>query len=83
MTVKLVDGEAVEEERETARTEAVDHKPSSRRYLTPVFLDILGGLIGHFSVRGKDKNMADNLVLVGLLTTPALIFIIVVLYWEL
>jgi H+/Cl- antiporter ClcA len=68
---------------ETENKEAITSQPSIRWYIIPVFLGIIGGLIGYFAVRRRDEEMADNLLLVGLLTTPALVFLMVVLYWTL
>jgi hypothetical protein len=45
---------------------ANDEKPSNVWYLLPILLGILGGLIGYFAIKGKDKKMAKNILYVGL-----------------
>jgi hypothetical protein len=44
-------------------------RPTRAWYLIPFFLIILGGIIGYFAVKGDDKKMANNLLLVGILMT--------------
>jgi hypothetical protein len=38
-------------------------KPSRLWYLLPIFLGIIGGIIGYFAVRDRDKKMANRLLI--------------------
>ena len=44
-------------------------KPSALWYLLPVFVGLLGGIIGFFILRKKDAGMARNLLITGAVVT--------------
>jgi uncharacterized membrane protein (UPF0136 family) len=44
-------------------------KPTRAWYLIPLFLGIIGGIIGYFAVKDSDKKMANNLLIEGLVLT--------------
>jgi uncharacterized membrane protein len=51
-------------------------KPTKLWYLVALFLGIFGGIIGYFAVKDEDKEMAKNLLLIGIIVT----FIIPIIY---
>lgn len=55
-------------------------KPSKAWYLLPLFFSLLGGVIGYIAVRDYDKDMANNLLLLGFLMTFANIITLWILY---
>jgi len=64
------------EEREQLRTEFVE-KPTALWYLVPFFFGIIGGIIAYVATRDEDKEMADSLLIFGIVWTV----ILVVAYW--
>jgi hypothetical protein len=44
-----------------------EKKPSKVYYLLPIFLNILGGVIGYFLVKDKDRKFAERLLIVGVI----------------
>lgn len=44
-------------------------KSSLLWYLLPILLGIIGGLIGYFFLRGRDKLMAERLLIWGIIFT--------------
>jgi len=44
-------------------------KASALWYLLPVFVGLLGGIIGYFILRKKDAGMARNLLIAGAAVT--------------
>ena len=44
-------------------------KPSSAWYLVPLFLALLGGLLGYIALKDEDKKMADTLLYIGIFMT--------------
>lgn len=44
-------------------------QPGRIWYLAPILFGILGGAIGYFAVRDRDKKMAESLLIVGLVIT--------------
>ena len=64
-------------------TQATTARPTRAWYLVPLFLNILGGIIGYFAVRKDDPKFANRLLILGIvmfvvviLAVPTLIFII-------
>lgn len=55
-------------------------KPSSAWYLVPLFLGLIGSLIGYIAVKDEDKGLAENLLYFGIVTTVINIIVIWVLY---
>jgi hypothetical protein len=52
-------------------------KKSSRLwYLVPIFLGIIGGLIGYFVLKDRDKKIANRMLIIGLVVLIVDIFII-------
>ncbi len=46
--------------------EAERKKPSRLWYLLPIFLNIIGGVIGYFLLKDKNRKFAERLLIVGL-----------------
>lgn len=44
-------------------------KPSGALYLLPIFLGLIGALIGWAIVKDKDAQMAKNMWIIGLVVT--------------
>jgi len=51
-------------------------RPTRAWYLIPLFLGIIGGIIGYFAVKNDDKEMANNLLIEGIVLT-----IVVIILW--
>jgi len=49
-------------------------KPSWAWFLLPILLTWLGGIIGYFALRDKDKRMARNVLIVGVVLTAIIVF---------
>ena len=49
------------------RTHYTKPKPSSLWYLVPFFFGIIGGLIGYVGTKDEDKDMATNLLILGII----------------
>jgi uncharacterized membrane protein YsdA (DUF1294 family) len=56
----------------------VKDKVSKWWYLLPIFFAWLGGIIGYFAVRHRDKKMAENLLIAGLIVTVIPIILIII-----
>lgn len=41
-------------------------KPSKLWYLLPIFLNIIGGVIGYFLLKDRDRKFAERLLIIGL-----------------
>jgi hypothetical protein len=52
-------------------------KPSNAWYFAPIFLGLLGGLIGYIAVKDDDREMAKNLLYLGIGMT----FINIIILW--
>lgn len=52
--------------------------PSGLWYLIPLFFGILGGIVAYVGVKDDDKDMANNLLIFGLVWT--IILVIIYLY---
>ena len=46
-------------------------KRSAAWYLLPIFVGVIGGIIGYFAVRHDDPNLAKKLLYVGIGITAA------------
>jgi uncharacterized membrane protein (UPF0136 family) len=42
------------------------NRPTRAWYLVPIFLNIIGGIIGYFVVRKEDKQFANRLLIAGI-----------------
>lgn len=58
---------------------ALTEKPTSLWYLVSFFFGILGGIVGYVAVKDEDKEMADSLLIFGIVWT----IILALLYWAL
>lgn len=47
-------------------------------WLVPVFMGLLGGILMYIAVKDEDQEKANNAVLVGLLSSIAMIFVYVI-----
>jgi len=63
------------------KTKMRNQRHSAIWYLAPLFLGLLGGLIGYIVVKDDDKPMANNLILFGVLMTIVIIIFSWVLYF--
>lgn len=52
-------------------------RPTSLWYLVPFFFGILGGIVGYVGFKDDDKEMADNLLIFGIVWT----IVLVLAYW--
>jgi len=52
-------------------------KPTALWYLVPFFFGIIGGLIGYIAVKEEDKEMADSLLIFGVVWT----ILLAIAYW--
>ena len=41
-------------------------KPTKAWYLVPFFFNLIGGIIGYFAVKNEDRQMANRLLIFGL-----------------
>jgi hypothetical protein len=51
--------------RSTTYSHNIRSKPSLLWYLVPVFFSILGGIVGYVAVKHRDRDMASNLLTIG------------------
>jgi len=47
--------------------EKTTKKPSRLWYLLPIFLNIIGGVIGYFIIRNRDRKFAERLLIIGII----------------
>lgn len=59
---------------EKSSTSTMSNNPSKMWYLAPILFAFIGGIIGYYIIRGRDKKMAGNLVNVGIIMTVVNIF---------
>jgi len=63
---------------ETSPTRFAGHeKPSRVWYLVPLFFGLLGGLVGYFAVKDGDRDMASNLLVLGVFVS----FVVILATW--
>jgi len=55
-------------------------KPSKLWYLLPIFLNIVGGIIGYFAIKDRDKKMAKYVLIVGFIPTIILLLASAITY---
>jgi CHASE2 domain-containing sensor protein len=62
-----------------------NNRPTRAWYLIPFFLGILGGIIGYFAVKNDDKEMANNLLVEGIIMTviAVILWFIFIVAWTL
>lgn len=53
-------------------------KPTPLLWLVPVFMGLLGGILMYIAVKDEDQEKANNAILVGLLSSIAMIFVYVI-----
>jgi zinc-ribbon domain len=51
---------------DTPVTQPSQNRPTRAWYLVPIFLNIIGGIIGYFAVRKEDRQLANNLLILGI-----------------
>jgi hypothetical protein len=51
-------------------------KPSKAWYLLPVFLGLIGGLLGYFLLKNKDGKMAKRILIVGIIVSVIIAIVI-------
>jgi glutaredoxin len=56
----------------------IEAKPSKWWYLLPIFLSIIGGVIGYFLLGNRDKKFALRLLIIGFITFAVLIILQVI-----
>ena len=56
----------IQREQRISENQSEVSKPSGAWYLVPLFLGIIGGIIGYLAVKDEDKKMANNLLYLGL-----------------
>ena len=61
-------------------TTVVGVKPPKVWYLAPLFLGLLGGLIGYVAVKDEDRNMATDLLWLGIAVSMIGILVIWLTY---
>ena len=62
--------------RQSVEYEPIDN-PSSAWYLVPFLFGLIGGLIGYVAVKDRDKDMATNLLIFGIIWS----FILALITW--
>lgn len=50
-------------------------KPSNLWYVLPLFLGIIGGLLGYFILKDRDKSMAKNILIFGTIWTVIILIV--------
>ena len=64
----------------------VGEKPSNWWYLLPILLSIIGGVIGYFLFRNKDRKFAIRLLITGFIVFVVLVILLIILgiwiYWR-
>lgn len=50
-------------------------KPSGAWYLVPILFGFLGGAVGYFAVKEHNQNMADDMMVIGIITSVISFFI--------
>ena len=63
----------------------VGEKPSGWWYLLPIFLSIIGGVIGYFLLKDRDRKFAERLLIIGIIVFVVLIILQIIfgilIYW--
>ena len=57
----------------------VGEKPSNWWYLLPIFLSIVGGVIGYFLLKDRDKKFAERLLVIGIIMVVVYIILSIIL----
>ncbi len=63
------------------RTTQTESYPSGAWYLVAIFFGILGGIIGYFAIRDKNKGMAKKQLIVGFVSTILLTIFWIIILW--
>lgn len=50
-------------------------------YLVPLFLGIIGGIIGYIVIKDDNKKMATNLLILGIIMTFVIPIVVFVFVW--
>jgi hypothetical protein len=58
----------------------VEVKPTPLLWLVPIFMGLLGGILMYIAVKDEDQKKANTAILVGFLSTIALIFLYVLIF---
>lgn len=76
---ELHDEKKVEKNSNTSLTD-VKVKPTLLLWLVPIFMGLLGGILMYIAVKDEDQKKANTAILVGFLSTIALIFLYVIIF---
>jgi len=65
-------------DKEKGRTEMATQEGASKGwYLLPIFLGLLGGVIGYVALKGYDHEKAENCLYIGLGVTYVLFWVLI------
>jgi ribosomal protein L40E len=63
----------------TIQNSSTASKPSGAWYLVPILFGFLGGTVGYFAVKDDNKNMAEDLIVIGIIVSIISFFIFMML----
>ncbi len=55
-------------------------KPTPLLWLVPIFMGLIGGILMYIAVKDEDQAKANNSILVGILSSVAIIFVYIVIF---
>jgi hypothetical protein len=60
--------------------EALTEKPTVLWYLVPFFFGLPGGLVGYVGTKDRDENMAQSLLIFGIIWS-VILFLVALVFW--